>query len=68
MKSMKSAVTILATLLFGIGLGAYLAHPPQVKAVGTVYLDKVTEGPNAIAGDEIVGFGCTQAACYVASR
>jgi hypothetical protein len=67
-KMMKSAATLLVALLFGVALGALLAHPPKVKAVGTVYVDKVTDGPNAIAGGEVVGFACKQTDCYIASR
>ena len=68
MKSFKFVITIVAAVLFGVALGAFLTRPPQVKAAATVYLDKVTKGPNVVVGSVIVGFGCTQEDCYVASR
>lgn len=68
MKSIQRWLVIVFAMCAGIGIGAFLMRPPQVRAVGTVYVDKVTAGNNAILGDQIVGFGCTQTDCYIASR
>lgn len=68
MKSMKYVLTIVVSMLFGAILGAYLSHPPQVKAAVGVRVQKVTDGYNMVIGQQVLGFACTQQDCYIATQ
>jgi hypothetical protein len=73
MKSVKSAVTLIAAVLGGMVLGMFLSRPPSVKAVSTPYIinvQKVQEGDTVksmTAGSRFLGFACTQQDCYIAT-
>ena len=68
MDSIKSAATVLAAVLIGALLGAFLARPPQVKAaLSGVRVQRVTEGYNTVQGSQVLGFACGQEGCYVAT-
>jgi len=49
-------------------LGALLYRPLPVKAASGIGVQALKEGYNGIQGEEIVGFSCTQNACYIATR
>lgn len=69
---MKSALTVLISVLLGFTLGVVLARPRPVKAGSEwLYVQKVEEGrtlSNVLAGSQYIGFSCNQDGCYVASH
>lgn len=68
MKSFKTLGMILSAFIIGATLGAYLSHPPQVKAaLSGIRLQKVRDGYNTVLGSQVLGFACTQEDCYIAT-
>jgi hypothetical protein len=61
---LRTCLAVLAAFV----LGALLYRPLSVKAASGIGVQALKEGYNGIQGEEIVGFSCTQNACYIATR
>jgi uncharacterized membrane protein len=64
MTQLRTCVAVLAAFI----LGALLYRPLPMKAAGGINVQALKEGYNSFQGEQIVGFSCTQNACYIATR
>jgi hypothetical protein len=65
MNFLKTCLAVVA----GFVLGAMLYQPHPVKALNNISLTEIKQGMHSyVLGDKIIGFGCTQEACYIASE
>jgi hypothetical protein len=64
-----SFLKTLLAVVAGFVLAAVLYHPQSARALNNIRLTEIKPGLNSyVLGDRIIGFGCTQDACYIASE
>ena len=73
MKSIKSLIPISIALILSFALGAYMAHPPKVRATTQFHIQKLRtsqfgDASTLVNYDDYVGFSCTAQDCYILTR